>query len=267
MPAKSKLAPVVRSYGQEVRSGYRIERLTYQSEPGILIPTLLFLPDSPPGRKAAVVYVDGGGKSVAAGPGQELEQLAQAGLVVMAIDVRGSGETEVLESQQAHDVRPYFGDYDSAMTALLVGKPLAGMRALDISRGIDLLQQRTEVDPERIYGFGKGTASVPLLHAAVLDARLKKVVLEDMLWSYRAIVDNRVHQQVFENVVPSVLRSYDLPDLVAALAPREVWVVNATDAMQHALPAQKTLPTLLFCSTSLPVGRRRKPLACPGSHE
>jgi cephalosporin-C deacetylase-like acetyl esterase len=244
--AEEKLAPVIRSYGKVVRSGYLIERLTYESEPGILIPTLLFLPESPAGRKAALIYVDGRGKSVAAGPDQELEKFAQAGLVVMAIDVRGLGETEVLESQQAHDVRPYFGDYDSAMTALVVGKPLVGMRALDISRGIDWLQQRVEVDPERIYGFGKGTASVPLLHAAVLDARLKKVVLEDMLWSYQAIVDNRIHRQVFENVVASVLRFYDLPDLVAALAPREVWVVNPTDAMQHPLPSQKTLQLYSF---------------------
>jgi cephalosporin-C deacetylase-like acetyl esterase len=230
-PSRIPHAPKTRSYGEIARSGYRIKKLTYESEPGILIPALLFVPDRHPIRKAAVVYVDGRGKSAEAGVGKDLEELAKAGFVVLAIDARGMGETEVLESEQAHDVRPYFGDYDSAMTALVVGKPLAGMRALDISRAVDLLQEREDVDSTRILAFGRGNGAVPVLYAATLDERLKKIVLESMLGSYQTIVDQKIHRQVFESVVPAALRFYDLPDLVAALAPREVWLVNPVDAV------------------------------------
>ena len=239
LPLRDRPPLKTRSYGQIARSGYRIEKLTCESEPGILIPALLFLPEGSQTRKSAIVYVDGRGKSAEAGPGGDLEQLAKAGTVVLAIDARGMGETEVLESEQASDVRPYFGDYDSAMTALVVGKPLVGMRVLDISRAVDLLQARDDVDPEKIMAFGRGNGAVPVLYAATLDERLKKIVLEKMLASYQTIVDQRIHRQVFENVVPSALRFYDLPDLVAVLAPREVWVVNPVDAVGNVVQSRQ----------------------------
>jgi cephalosporin-C deacetylase-like acetyl esterase len=235
LPVKDPAGLNTRSYGHIARSGYRIDKLTYESEPRILIPALLFVPDGRPTRKPAVVHVDGRGKSAEAGVGQDLEQLAKAGFVVLSIDARGMGETEVLETEQAHDVRPYFGDYDSAMTALVLGKPLAGMRVLDISRAVDLLQALEDVDAGRILAFGRGNGALPVLYAATLDERLKKIVLEKMLGSYQTIVDQKIHRQVFESVVPSVLQFYDLPDLVAVLAPREVWVVNRVDAMGHVI--------------------------------
>src|SRR5436853_7044304 len=42
--------------------------------------------------------------------------------------------------------------------------------------------------------------------------------------SYDAVVTNRIHQKVFEDVVPGALEDFDLPDLVSAIAPRRVWI-------------------------------------------
>jgi pimeloyl-ACP methyl ester carboxylesterase len=167
-----------------------------------------------------------------------LEQLAKAGFVVLAIDARGMGETEVLESEQASDVR-LLRRLRQRDDALVVGKPLVGMRALDISRAVDLLQMREDVDPDHILAFGRGNGAVSVLYAATLDERLKKIVLERMLGSYQTIVDQKIHRQVFENVVPSVLQFYDLPDLLAAIAPREVWVVNPVDAVGNMVRASE----------------------------
>ena len=226
-----KEAVPVTSYGELQRPGYRIQKLTYESEPGIVVPALLFVPGTGEKRKPAIVYVHGQGKSAGAGPGGQIEQLVEAGIVVLAIDTRGSGETRVRETQQNTDFRPNFGDFDSTMTALLIGKPLVGMRGMDVSRGVDLLSARPEVDPGRIYGFGKDAGAVPLLYAAVLDERIRKVVLEGMLMSYQSIVSRSIHRQVFEDVVPGALKFYDFPDLVASLAPRSVWIVNAVDPL------------------------------------
>jgi hypothetical protein len=52
-------------------------------------------------------------------------------------------------------------------------------------------------------------------------------------------VRNRIHRQVFENIVRGALRSYDLPDLIGWLAPRPVWVVDAVDPMQKLLPVSE----------------------------
>src|SRR5262249_29229120 len=78
-----------------------------------------------------------------------------------------------------------------------------------------------------------------LLHLAALDARIKRLVLEDTLVSYEAVVRRPIHRQAFESAVPGVLRSYDLPDLVAALAPRPVWIVNPVDPTAHLLPLEE----------------------------
>src|SRR5262249_60062370 len=74
----------IRAYGQIARSGYHIEKLTYESEPGILIPGILLIPEEHKGKNPAVVYADGRGKSAEAGPRRDLEQLAKAGYVMIA---------------------------------------------------------------------------------------------------------------------------------------------------------------------------------------
>jgi len=63
--------------------------------------------------------------------------------------------------------------------------------------------------------------------------------LDGMLVSYESVVSSRVHRRILEGVSPGMLRYYDLQDLVAALAPRNVWIVNGTDPLGHELPARE----------------------------
>jgi cephalosporin-C deacetylase-like acetyl esterase len=226
----------VTSYGAITRSGYRIEKLIYESEPGIFIPSLLYVPDEGASKKAAVLMVTGDGKAASA---SEAEQFAASGTVVLSIDMRGTGETRVDTDVNSREFDHYFGDFNNIMTALLVGKTMAGMRALDISRGVDVLTSRKEVDPNQVYGYGKDEGALPLLYATVLDGRIRRVMLDGMLVSYESVVNSRVSRRILEGVAPGMLKYYDLQDLVAAMAPRDVWIVNGTDPMGHELPASE----------------------------
>jgi len=226
----------VTSYGAITRSGYRIEKLIYESEPGIFIPSLLYVPDEGASKKAAVLMVTGDGKAASA---SEAEQFAASGTVVLSIDMRGTGETRVDADVNSREFDHYFGDFNNIMTALLVGKTMAGMRALDISRGVDVLTSRREVDPNQVYGYGKDEGALPLLYATVLDGRIRRVMLDGMLVSYESVVNSRVSRRILEGVAPGMLKYYDLQDLVAAMAPRNVWIVNGTDPMGHELPASE----------------------------
>ena len=226
----------VTPYGTITRSGYRIEKLIYESEPGIVIPSLLYIPEARASKKAAVIMVAGDGKATSA---PEAEQFAISGTVVLSIDVRGTGETRVDTDVNSREFDDYFGDFNDIMTALLVGKTMVGMRALDISRGVDLLTSRKEVDPNQVYGYGKDEDALPLLYAAVLDSRIRRVVLDGMLVSYESVMNSKVHRRILEGVAPGMLKYYDLQDLVAALAPRDVWIVCGTDPMGHELPANE----------------------------
>jgi cephalosporin-C deacetylase-like acetyl esterase len=218
---------IVRPFGTIERAGYTIEKLVYESEAGISIPALLLAPEAG-GRKAAVVFVNGRGKAAAR---REMEALAEGGLVVLSIDARGFGETRSTSGDGASDWSRRLGDYESAMTALLTGTTLVGMRALDVMRAVDLLSARPDVDPARISAIGREGGAIPTLHAAVLDARIRKVALDGMLASYDLVVHRNVHAGVFEHVIPGVLKSYDLADLVAALGPREALIADAADPL------------------------------------
>jgi cephalosporin-C deacetylase-like acetyl esterase len=222
----------IKTYGTLPRNGYRIEKLTYESEPGTLIPALVYVPDTRAARMPAILFADGEGKQASR---EAAELLVRKGNIVVSIDARGLGETRPALDTHSNFFT-YFADHDDAETAILLGKTLVGMRAADIARGIDLLAARSDVDSSNISGVGRGAAAVAMLHAAAFDPRIRKLVLEDMLVSYDAIVTHRIHRQMFEQIVPSALKFYDLPDLASSLSPRPVWMINAVNPLGQVLP-------------------------------
>lgn len=223
-------APRVTPYGTSNRNGYRIEKFVYESEPGITIPAVLAIPATGAGKRKAIIYADGGGKAMAAA---KLANWMAEGKVVLAIDIRGLGESAV--ERRAND--PWFGDDSSIQAALLIGRTMVGMRALDITRAVDLLANRPDVDASGIEAIGIGRASVPMLYAAAFDKRIQAVELEGLLESYQSIIDTRIHRQVFEHMAQGAIRDYDLPDLVKAIAPRRVSIRSKVDAMGEPLAA------------------------------
>lgn len=204
--------------------GIQMNKLTYETEPGILVPALLFTPAGAQ-KKPAVILVHGRGKSATA----ELARTrARAGEIVLAIDVRGMGET-VSSRSKSGDWQRYFGDYDSTMTAILLNKPLVAMRAEDISAGVSLLLARSDVASVRLHGLDN--AAIPALYAAALDSRIASATLDGLLVSYESAIRRRVHRRVFEHIVVGALRSYDLPDLIRFASPRKITIASKVDAL------------------------------------
>src|SRR5579872_6842843 len=96
----------LRHYGTLARDGYHIEKVVYESEPGIQVPALLFTPDAAGGsRKPAMVTLNGRGK--AAGASEDVEPFVKAGFVVLSIDARGMGETRWNNENNATDFTRY----------------------------------------------------------------------------------------------------------------------------------------------------------------
>jgi cephalosporin-C deacetylase-like acetyl esterase len=225
----------VRASGVVARRGYRIEKLLIEGERAGAIPALLFTPDGPPARRRVILYVHANGKSAEAHPGGEIEELVQSGAMVLAIDLRGRGETRE-DPDREWDI---FGHFNSAMTAMLVGKTLVGLRAQDVIRAVDALAARSDVELESLSAYGKGDAAVVLLHAAALDDRIRSVSLEEMLASYESVMRWKIHQGVFESIVPSAIAHYDLPDVAASLAPRRLQIINAVNPRGRRMESQQ----------------------------
>ena len=228
-------APAVTHYGTLPRNGYRVEKLVYESEAGIAIPAVLAIPDQQSSGHDAILYADGRGKAAIA---SKLEQWMKDGTVVLAIDARGFGETQSKSEAATEDTRVWFGDASSTSAAFLLGKTLVGLRALDIIKGFELLSGRTDLSIKAIRVVGVGGASIPALFATALDDRIQSVELDGMLMSYQSVIETPIHRHVYEQVIPGVVRKFDLPDLVAALSPRSVRITSLVDAMGDPVPAK-----------------------------
>lgn len=222
------------------RDGYRLEVISLRSESGIRFPGLLLIPDSA-GRKSAILAVDSRPKQSLVKPGGDLDYLAKSGHVVLLVQPRGAPETPPPPSRGlGPSMRDLFlGDYLEVFRAYVVGKTFVGMRTEDIFQAADYLASRPDVDVDRITGYAYGVSGVPLLHAAVIDSRLRRVVLEEGLVAYRMGVERPIHINLFEVAIPGVLLKYDLPDLLLALSPREITIVNPVDTLGVRLRLQE----------------------------
>ena len=115
--------------------------------------------------------------------------------------------------------------YLTELRAELVGKTLLGMRVDDVIRAVDYLASRPDVDPNNITARATGHMGLVLLHAAVLDPRIKHVTVDHVLESYDNLLKAPMPLDAPQDILPGVLLKYDIPDIVRVLGGR----VTATD--------------------------------------
>src|SRR6476646_1165583 len=108
---------------------------------------------------------------------------------------------------------------------LLTGENLTQYRVWDGMRGIDYLQSRSEVDPERIGCAGHSGGGTLTLFISAIDERVKCAVVNEGGTSHRLPTElgiwNRLGpSDVEQNLFPAALYGADLCDLHQAIAPR-----------------------------------------------
>jgi PelA/Pel-15E family pectate lyase len=207
----------------EQRAGYLVETVSLASDAGMEVAGFLAVPVGA-GLKPAVLLLD------AQPPGADFDRLAKAGRIVLLLEPRPTPPgTESVKS-------PYLGIFNLlSLRAFLVGKTLVGLQVDDAIRAVDWLCARKDVDGAALTVYGNGTLGMVALHAAALDGRIGRVAIENSLASYRQIIDQPVHRNVSEVVIPGVLRKYDTGELLQAVYPRPVTVMNPRDALGDPL--------------------------------
>lgn len=146
---------------------------------------------------------------------REMQRLAGAGNVVLALTPRPSPPgTEETKS-------PILGPfYLTELRAELTGKTIMGMRIDDTIRAVDYLASRPDVDVKHITATASGHFGLVLLHAAVLDPRLSHVTVDHALSSYKSLIEAPMPIDAPQDILPGVVRHYDLPELERALGSR-----------------------------------------------
>jgi len=189
-------------------------------------------PGAPVGETPGQLFLPEGGASapypavlvVSGEPPAEISALPRGRLVLVIHPRPWPAGTEAAKapSQGLH--------YLLSLRAQLTGLTLVGLRTDDIIRAMDFLSARPDVDKRDVAAYASGPSAVALLHAAALDKRITRVVVDHTLSSFRAIAAEPLHQNAPEYMVPGVLRHYDIADLIQAIAPRKVEVFNLVGA-------------------------------------
>jgi len=208
--------------GRYRRDGYSVEMYALDGEGEYVIPLLLFIPENM-NRLPGYIYLHPDGKIADAAPGGKIEQLVKKGYIVAAPDVLGTGETSAAGSS-------------SFYLSLMIGRSLPGIQAGDISRVVNFLKSRPDIDADRISAIAFEQMGPSLLHAAVFNRSLNTITLIGNLLSYRSVVMNKYYNTgLTRYFVAGALTAYDLPDLAASLAPAKLTIINPTDGNGEAV--------------------------------
>lgn len=205
-----------RSMGFVNREGMRIEKLVLKTEPGIGLPALGFIPATPRGE--AILYLSGNGKQADAAAGGAIEQLVRQGHVVLAVDLRGMGETEPAGAIKGFS--EHFGpEWKQYYIAYLLERSMVGMRAEDILGAAQFLRGYHKPQGDRgLHLIASGEAGVPAPHAAAFEPELfQKTSFIHTLATWSDVVRTPVAKNQLVNTIHGALKLYDLPDLAKIL--------------------------------------------------
>ncbi|MEZ5942668.1 MAG: acetylxylan esterase [Planctomycetaceae bacterium] len=214
--------------GEFQRDGYRVERLHFQTRPGIRMTANAYVPDKP-GRHPAVLCVHGHWLLAKSQP--EIQSrcigLAKLGFFVLMVDAFGAGERGIGKA---------LGEYHGEMVAGTLwptGLALAGLQVYENQRAVDYLLTRPEVDPNRIGITGASGGGNQTMYAGAMDDRLKCVVPVCSVGTYQAYLGAAC---CMCEVTPGAVSHTEEGAILSLVAPRGLMLINATrDAFQFSV--------------------------------
>ncbi len=215
--------------GHVNQPGFVIDKILFESLPGLFVTANLYRPDKP-GRFPAVLLPLGhweyGKPAVQVIAGN----LALKGFVVLTYDPIGQGER-----QQAYDRRieaSLLGGsteqhFQAGAKDILIGRSFARDRIFDGVRALDYLVTRSDVDKDRIGVTGCSGGGTLSTYIAALDPRVKVAAPTCYITSFRDLFRGAVGDS--EQSIPGFISSgLDQADYVESFAPKP-WLIGLTE--------------------------------------
>ena len=145
-----------------------------------------------------------------------LQRCLTEGQRILAVDLRGTGQSFPATCGSSDLLEPYGADYLYASFGSMMGESYLGRRVLDLLRTIDCLEE----GGAEVHLIGRGVGSVPVALAALLHPSQPTCELVHFLPSYQLLIDNPLHNWPLSTMVENCLTTFDLPDIYAALGER-----------------------------------------------
>jgi dienelactone hydrolase len=215
------------------------------------VPGILIEPENFSGKRPVVIALHGTGGSKA-NMISLCRKLAAQGFIAVAIDGRYHGERRTGKSDYADAiVRAYRGSGEH---------PFYYDTVFDVSRLVDYLQTRADVDSRKIGLMGISKGGIETYLAAAMDERIAVAVpcigMQSFSWAlqnnewqgrigtiqnaFETIAksegvtkpDSAMVKKFYDRVVPGIDGEFDGPQCIALIAPRPLLVINS-DSDEH----------------------------------
>jgi len=217
----SVVKPIVT--GSLERTGYRIEKIVFQTLPGLSVPAHLYLPADLHDRAPAVLLYPGHSWKEEGKSHRDAQifsaNMARMGLVVFVFDPIGQGER---------------GPADEDLKIpqmLLVGLSQPGIAEYEIRCALDYLSSRPEVDPHRIGMTGADGGGFMTWITVALDDRIAAAAIADDTEDFGDLI-HRMRQTDWDQasdqreLIPGVLQYANNHELLAMFAPHPLLVMS-----------------------------------------
>jgi hypothetical protein len=220
--------------GRIQMAGFRIEKVLFESLPGIVVPALVYVPEGTPGPHPAVLVPCGHSSNGKVYYQALAQRLVQRGYVVICWDPVGQGERSQFWDAASGKSRYNRICGEHAVLgnlAYLAGANLARWEVWDGIRALDYLLTRPEVDPARISITGTSGGGFQAAFIGALDARIKTIAPS----CYITALPMRVFNRIFEDPDSDpeqdpygmIAEGIDHPGLLLLMYPRPVFVAAA----------------------------------------
>ncbi len=219
MPLTGERTPLhVKVTGTVQQEGYHIEKLYYESLPGLYVRANLYIPDHKQEKVPAILYVCGHSPTQKAHYQAHPAKFARLGFVCLIIETIQFGE--VYGEHHGCYAKGWFNWYSR-------GYNPAGVEVWNAIRGIDLLTSRPEVDPEKLGVTGISGGGSQSFYIAAADPRIKAVAPVCGASTLKAQITSRTVDGHCDCMVPINTYRQDFMDIGALIAPRPLLICQA----------------------------------------
>lgn len=201
----------------ETLDGFGRYKVIIYSEGEVALPSNLFVPQKPNGTYAILVHERG-----KAADTERIAATVKRGVTVLAVDLRGIGETGSSMPSGGFD-KLVGRDWRETTMASLLNKSFVGMRVHDLVQCVRWM--RAHFDDESLTPdlLSHGHVGVPALHAmALAPTYFGKAEIRDTVSSWSEVVEMPLASHQQSNLVFGALRHYDLPNLAATISPERL---------------------------------------------
>lgn len=237
-PVRSPLNAQVR--GNELRDGFRVEKITYESRPNFMVTGNLYLPSKLTEKAPAVLGLCGHSQNGKIGYQIFVNGLVRNGFVVFIIDPISQGERRQFYPNDGGPRPGHCHAHNIMGNAMgLVDDFFGTWRVWDAIRGLDYLLSRPEVDKKCIGVTGNSGGGTLSTYVAALDPRPTMVAVSCHMGSFNTDLENELPRDSEQNPPGLLKAGLDSADLLLCHAPRPTLVLSQQDDFFDARAAKQ----------------------------